>query len=66
MLMTMVMTLVTMDHSIQSSHCDRAKILSMVMTNLRTVIVRALYSPSGSSACGEIEQGGPVAACGVH
>ena len=45
---------------------DSAKIPSMVMMDLRTVTVRALYSPSGSSACGEIEQGGPVAACGVH
>ena len=66
MVMTVVMTMVTMDHGKQSSHCDRARILSMVMIDLRTVTVRALYSPSGSSTWGDIEQGGPVAACGVH
>ena len=61
MVTTMVMTMVTMDHGKQSSHCDRARILSMVMTNLRTITVRALYSPSRSSACGEIEhQGGQL------
>ena len=61
MVMTMVMTMVTMDHGKQSSHCDRARILSMVTIDLRTVTGRALYSPSGSSACGEIEhQGGQL------